>query len=49
MSESSWKDEVTKPSGFLSIFSFCIGAWLALVSVINILVGAFALTKGLSG
>ena len=42
MSESSWKGEVTKPSGFLSIFSFCIGAWLALVSVINILVGAFA-------
>ena len=42
MSESSWKGEVTKPSGFLSILSFCVGVWLSLVSVINILVGAFA-------
>ena len=42
MSESSWKGEVTKPSGFLSILSFCAGVWLSLVSVINILTGAFA-------
>ena len=42
MSQSSWKDEVTKPSGFLSVFSFCMGVWLLLVSIINILVGAFA-------
>ena len=42
MAQSSWKDEVTKPSRFLSVVSFCIGAWLAFVSLINIAFGAFA-------
>ena len=42
MVQSSWKDEVTKPSRFLSVVSFCIGTWLAFVSLINIAFGAFA-------
>jgi len=42
MAQSSWKDEVTKPSRFLSVVSFCIGAWLAFVSLVNITFGAFA-------
>ncbi|DAC68796.1 MAG TPA: hypothetical protein D7I12_05300 [Candidatus Poseidoniales archaeon] len=42
MAQSSWKDEVTKPSRFLSVVSFCIGAWLAFVSLINVAFGAFA-------
>ena len=42
MVQSSWKDEVTKPSRFLSVVSFCIGTWLAFVSLVNITFGAFA-------
>ena len=41
MAQSSWKDEATI-SRFLSVVSFCIGAWLAFVSLINVAFGAFA-------
>ena len=42
MTQNSWREEITKSSRFLSIIGFCIGVWLALVSIVNILVGAFA-------